>query len=307
MNPTLKLAAIGLVCAVPFGLAIRDEVTGAAARVAAPALRFEYVGDVPTPDEPPVVEPALTAAAIDQLFGATLAVPGPLFDGVALGAPSTDFLPEAARARLEAFRRAHGVEIDFDFDERELLGIRFGAPDAAALTAALTARWGGPVADGSDAYWIGEDNRRLVVTTVADRADVIWSRYQSVDELISPGDKAKLGVEPFPLLGARFDKVADVLGSRLVESPDYADQYQWRSPGLPTSDGDTVTTIAVEDGVITELVVETSGRHATELLAALHGKLGEPASHDGDLWRWRGKRTVEARIEERDARIAFRR
>jgi hypothetical protein len=307
MNPTLKLAAIGLVCAVPFGLAIRDEVTGGDVAVAASALTFDHVGDVPTPDEPIVVEPALTPAAIDQLFGAGLAVPGPLFDGIALGAPSTDFLPEAARARLEAFRQAHGIEIDFDFDERELLGIRFSAPDAATLTAVLTARWGGPSPDGSDAYWIGEDNRRLVVTTVADRADVMWSRYQSVNELISPGDKAKLGVEPFPLLGARLEKVAAALGSRLEESPDYADQYQWRSAGLPTSDGDTVTTIAVEDGVIAELVVETSGRHATELLAALHAELGEPTSHDGELWRWKGKRTVEARIEERDARIAIRR
>jgi hypothetical protein len=319
MNATLKLAAIGLVCAVPFGLAIRDEMTGGDARAvqAAPLFDDERADDdhdddergleLADPDEKPSpVEAALPAAAIDQLFGATAAAPGPLFEGIALGAASTDFLPEAARARLEAFRRAHGVEVDFDFDERELLGFRFSAPAAGALTAALTARWGPAVQDGSDAYWIG-DRSRLVVTTVADRADLLWTRFQSVDELVTPSDRTRLGVEPFPVLGARLDKVAAALGSRLEESPDYADQYQWRSPGLPLADGDTVATIAVEDGMVAELVVETTGRHAEELAAAMIEELGPPASTEGNLYRWKGKRTVEARIEERDARIAIRR
>jgi hypothetical protein len=310
MNATLKLAAIGLVCAVPFGLAIRDEVTGDEAATAEAAQRADTLRAIepPDPDQPPApVEPALPAAALDQLFGATTATPGPLFDGIALGAPSTEFLPEAARARLESFRQTHGVEIDFDFDERELLGLRFSAPAATALITALTARWGAPVQDGGDAFWVGAGNRRLIVTAVADRADLIWCRYQSVTELISPDDRARLGIEPFPVLGARLDKVAAALGSRLEESPDYADQYQWRSPGLPTADGDTVATIAVEDGVIAELVVETTGRHADELAAALAAEFGPPTSTEGNLSRWKGKRTVEARLEERDARIAIRR
>lgn len=309
MNATLKLAAIGLVCAVPFGLAIRDEATRGDAHddLALRAATLRKV-EAPAPDERPAPpDTALPAAAIDQLFGATAATPGPLFDGIALGAASTDFLPEAARARLETFRQAHGVEIDFDFDERELLGLRFSVPAAEALTAALTRRWGPPVQDGGDAYWIGADHRRLIVTAVADRADLIWTRYQSVTDLISPDDRTRLGVEPFPVLGARLDKVAAALGSRLEESPDYADQYQWRSPGLPTADGDTVATIALEDGVVAELVVETTGRHGDELAAALTAELGPPTATEGNLRRWKGKRTVEARIEERDARIAIRR
>ena len=326
MKSTLKLTAIALACAVPFALALRDEmqrsepVDPLAAREqaledkladleqtleeaeAARQNRSDLLTRMSPMEGPSRPLPDDVLAAIVGPDPATL---GALFDGVTLGASSQDFLPETARTRIEAFKRSHPVAIDFQFDERELLSISVTVADPD-VRAALTARWGEPTGDG-DPTWLDGRGTKLSLTPLADRTELRAARYQTVEQLIAPREPSRLGIEPFPVVGARVERLVAALGTRLVEDEDVVGRHTWRTYGLPTSDAATVATVVVADGVITELVVETGGYHADALRAALTAKYGEPTEQDSSPWwkaRWAGKRTIEVTLHDLGARIA---
>jgi hypothetical protein len=327
MTSTLKLTAIALVCAVPFGLALRDELRrsepGDALAAREQALEAKLADLEQTLEEAeaarqnradlltrmsPMERPSrpLPDDALAAIIGPDPATLGPLFDGVTLGASSQDFLPESARTRIEAFKRSHPVGVDFQFDERELLSISVNVADPEAVRAALTSRWGEPIGD-ADPTWLDGRGTKVSLTPLADRAELRAARYQTVEQLIAPRDPAKLGVEPFPVVGARIERLVAALGTRLVEDEDVVGRYTWRTHGLPTSDAATVATVVVSDGVISELVVETGGYHADELRAALSAKLGQPTEQDSSPWwkaKWSGKRPIEATLHDLGARIA---
>jgi len=315
MRPAVKLLLIGAACAIPFGLAVRDEVGDRAGASTAQVLPpgspppEPVIVAAPLAPTPPPEPAALPADAAAQLLGPTAGTLGPLFDGVRLGAASTDFLPDAARGRIEAFKAAHGASIDFDFDERELLAVRASAPGAAAVLDAIQARWGAPAAGGPRAVWVDGHGGRMSYEGTDGVAALTWDRYQSVAELILPTDKSRLGIEPFPVVGARLDRLARLLGPRLVESESYADHHVWTARPLPSADAPTTATAVVEDGVIVELVVEAGGDHADALRAALTAKYGRPTRTDGEPWRqasWTGRRSVDATVDSDRARIAIR-
>src|SRR5688572_17160039 len=208
MTSTLKLTAIALVCAVPFGLALRDEMRRSepsdplAAREqaleakladleqtleeaeAARLNRADVLTRMSPMERPSRPLPDDVLAAIAGPDPATL---GALFDGVTLGASSQDFLPEAARTRIEAFKRSHPVGVDFQFDERELLSISVTVPDAEGVRATLTSRWGEPIGEG-DPTWLDGRGTKVSLTPLADHAELRAARYQTVEQLIAPRD-----------------------------------------------------------------------------------------------------------------------
>jgi hypothetical protein len=342
MPSWLQRIAIGALCAVPFGLALRDELaprgpdphrdallareqeleaTLAELETAlehADVARLVREGDQrPMSRMPPAPEPVgsaaatpLSDAALAELLGPAPASLGPLFEGVRVGAPSQGVLPDDIRTRIDAFQASHPVAIDVRIGDREILAVSITAPDPARLAAALTARWGAPLLD-ADTVWLDGRGTRVALIALADRAELRVERYQTVEQLVAPGETERLGVEPFPTVGARLPQLTAALGTALVASPDDPDQRRWRSPALPTGDAPTVATAVVADGVVVELVVEARGHHSDALRAALTAKYGEPTARDADPWRratWTPRgRTVEATLDDLGARIAVRR
>jgi hypothetical protein len=340
MKPPWKLATIGLLCAVPFGLAVRDELRGpahAASQVGPDALFAgdadddpdDAPGDDPGDDVDDSAQPAVALGddtglhygapdepatladmrpLVEQLTGATPGSLGPLFTGIHLGASSQDFLSDEARSRVEVFKDQHDATIDFDFDEREVLAIDASLAWPAVVRDVLISRWGQP---SDDNVWIDGKGQRLALSARDGRAHLRWSPYQSESQLVAPADRARLGIEPFPVVGASLAKLEAALGARLVESDDYDNQYAWDSPAMPDGDQPVTATVEVRNGTVVSLTVVTFGGDPEALRAALVAKYGKPTSGDGQPWEslvWRsGKRTIEALVGDDGMRLTIHR
>ena len=312
-SPTFVLTAAA--CAVPFVLAIRQDLHGAPhlprweegawTTVAPPAAPppVDY-----TQDEPPIYAPPpptrdlppsavdtrqVTADDLDELAGAAPATMGPVLDGVALGAPSTSFLPDITRERIEAFKLDHDVTVDFDFDDVTLFGVTVRlAGDAASLRDALVSRWGRPrQLDAGELVWLGAGSQRAVYTAMSDGADLRFEQFSTIDAILAPQDKARLGVEPFPLLGASRKKLEQAIGPRLQESSS-EDELSWALPGIGNGSGTTMVKVTLDDGDrIDGLVIEGATDDIDAVREALITKWGPPGGDDGLLtWSKKGVR-----------------
>jgi hypothetical protein len=319
MKITPGLVAVAVVCAAPFALAVRedlqrrsDEQDLAKLLDYEPARPEEPVpgdreGDDQAADEDvaPSKQPVV-AADLDQLLGALPATTGPVLAGIELGAPSTTFLSEEARERIEAFKETRHLAVEFDYEFATVDGITLRALGSGNdLRDGVIARWGTPRRLGEDELaWLNPAGTRAVLHTMIDGIDVTFTQHMTVDALVAPREKDRLGVEPLPLVGARLLDVEERLGARLQESS-YDDEWVWTAPGVGYGTGRTTVRILVDPDTtkVTEVLIDGATSEGEAIRAALVAKWGAPKlvpdEDDNDNLTWkRGGVTTSAYIDD---------
>jgi hypothetical protein len=304
-----------IVCAAPFALAVRDDLQRKD-RVALDddaledLLDYQPSGHTDDDDGGGLEDGhgddetrAMTPDDLDQIMGAEPATMGPLLAGLALGADSENFQSEEVRERIEAYIAHHDISVNFDFDFVSLNAITVRVSgDEGRLRAAAIAAWGTPRLLGEDELvWLGTGNQRAVYTAMSDGFELRFERYATVDDIIAPKDKAKLGVEPFPLLGSTRAKLEQAMGEKLQESS-YDDELSWAMPGIGNGSGATMVKVLFDPDAgskIIGLTVESSTSDTEAVQAALVAKWGKPKLEDNVLtWNKNGA-TISVELYDR--------
>ncbi len=234
------------------------------------------------------------ATLLREVFGATPGL-GPLFAGVQLGAPASGFLPDDARARIEAFKAATGATVEFAFGDRldriVVSGEVADPIDPALVRSELTARWGRPIPLGDDDQaWLDEaTSTRMRMTVVDDTITIGYEAYATLRRLIAPANPDRFGFEPVPLLGR---PVAEVLPS-LPGALRNGWHLTWRMP--PLADG--VKGLELFIGLdraehVNRLVAELPAAECDPIRATVAIKFGRAPAVDDDgqgttVARWR--------------------
>lgn len=300
--PTVTVV-LGIACVVPFALAALDDRHGAGAspddeayvgsRYAAErAARAELErAEAEAEAEAAAAEAAQPTLAADvvvtELLSPARAVPGEVFRAVQLGGSSGEFLPEAARVRVDQFRTRTGASVEYDFDEWTLHGITVtAAADDAAVAAAVTQLWSEPTMVGSRQVWLGEMihgrfGARASLEARFDEVTFVFDRYLPVDALLA--DPAS----PLPILGQPIDGLGAALGVALHGEEG---RYFARLPGLGTDGAECKLDVAanLKTRRAREYLLGCDLPTAAALRDALVERWGQPTvdADSGDL-RWR--------------------
>jgi hypothetical protein len=318
ISPWFVVAAT--VCVVPFGLAIRqdlqrNEQREGLARHLEKSRAYDdetevepddlYANEIYSRDDDDegdelgaLYDRQIEPSDLDDLVGTEPATMGPLLEGIALGAASTTFLSDSVRSRIEAYKLDHELTVDFDFDEVSLYGITIRmSGDEGSLRDAMISRWGTPRRlDEDTLVWLGANAQRAVYSAMSDGADLRLEQFSTVDAIIAPKDKARLGVEPFSLLGASVKKLEQAIGARLQESSYDSERY-WALPGIGNGSGKTMVKVTLDgDDRVDSLVIEGATDETDSVRDALVAKWGMPTDDDGVLTWTRGRSTYTVEL-----------
>ena len=293
---------MSLVTAVPFGLAIRDTVRHPSANedaldfdgshARARALAAEQARWEAEERAAQARHEAARAKAIHALYGAAPASLGSVFDGIHLGAPSTEFQPDAARRAIQALESESGIEVAFDTDFAQLRGITVDLGDTCDdLATQLRAAWGA----SPWATWRAPDGQRAHLDT--DACSLTFDR--SVDAAAWV-DLDKTAVVPLALVGR---PASDLDGHVADDSDDTG--MSWRGPGLGMGNGGTEVQVDVENAKIVAVSAEVDADPGTiqavqdRLTTLLHGA---PAV-DGQVATWKGPPEVTLEVDGNHLRL----
>jgi len=272
-------------------------------------LRFpdpDYDPQLAAPEAHEVTDEDL-ADILDHVVGKKPGQLAPLFKGVKLGMRA-DKVPDKTLDAIDAVVLAHSgdhmyitvgdgeeasivTEIDVAFDG--------GPATEAAVAAALTARFGEPAAAGeAETVWLDKGTKRLLahehVHSTYPIQELRWASYRPLDAWVAPGSRARLGFEPFPLLGAPLAKVTAALGYEPDPDEDLDDAslevtgYAWLMPGAGASGFQTSISAQLRHRKVVEwwatLTSVDADRDRIERLFTK--KYGRPAASTEDTTTW---------------------
>lgn len=291
-----------LLCAVPFGLAIRD------AKHDKHASHHDDFEDLDGVDEYRS-EASAERARIEEMerqemerakkserdrvarrvVGSEPATLGSLFDGVALGAPAGSFQPESVREELS--RRSDVVNVDWDVSASRLEAVTVSllGDDCDPLVAAVRA-WG----TGVDGRWTNPTaHQRAELDRVA--CSLRFERYVDVDAWI---DRKGNPIVSLATIGQPAAKLHDSVQSLLTEDLETDESFTWRDTGLAGAMGDTRITAFKKNGKIAALnvIFHVDATTLDALEARLTKLLGAPPAQSNEdetgALVWKGKLPV---------------
>lgn len=301
------MIVMGVITAIPFGLAIRQtmhkapEADRELEESLDPDLRYEREAKrnaIRWEEERAAREAAEAKEKQEYLavqrtvFGTSPATLGTLFDGVAFGAPTASYLPDSARERIDRAREQH-VRVDFELGLTGLAGVQIGlggyGHDCAAFDEALRTAWGQSTSGDADhGVWFADGRRARFDVP---RCKLSIERTASADSWIGHGD----AIVPLDYIG----KPAKALIAKLGDTVD-ADETMmtWQQIGVGNGGtGLTTLTATIENGKIVTITAHAEIDIATrsdveERLTKLFGAPKEYPESGADL-RWSGRPPVE--------------
>ena len=307
---------MGLLTCVPFGLAIRDTVTGdnggSGARAAYDDETYDdhessaaFEARMRALEEAEAEEERLEEAAraeraqqLVSLYGAEPASLGPAFAGIRLGVNEAE-LDGAALAGLYRTGRSTGTKIDLEavtgIVHRIVIDPALGASedDEEALCEALDQRlrtaWGEGTERDERRQWAHplSGQRATLITDPSCR--YVVERYAPVTAWLG---KDKAAVVPVWAIGQPAQRLLDVLGDRAQVDDD---AIMWRGPGLDGGLGDTTLTAYTERGKVVTLEAGSDGVPSA-LARQLTTTYGEPVDADDEVARWKGKPPISLQV-----------
>jgi hypothetical protein len=132
--------------------------------------------------------------------------------------------------------------------------------------------------------------QRAVYSGLSDGVELRFEPYTTIDAVIAPKDKSRLGVEPFAMLGATRAKVERAFGARLQDTGS-DDVVAWALPGIGAGAGKTMVEVTFVDDRVDRLVVEGATDETQGVRDACVVKWGRPTEDQGVL-TWTVKGTV---------------
>jgi hypothetical protein len=306
-----SVIVMSLLCAVPFGLAIRDANKGRD-KIGGGHHYDDDEDDGPSPD--PDVEArevenyreaeaqadkiraeereqkaklaADQAKMAPKLVGPEPASLGTLFTGVRLGAGAGNFQPDEVR---QAIADASSLlEVEWDVDASHLNGVtvtlktEYGDSNCAALARAVSA-WGPKTGEG----W---ENAATHQRATFDEygCSVKIDRFADLEHWI---DRSDASVVPLTAIGQSAAKLRARVADRLDDEQD--DALTWHDVGLAGGKGPTRITALIENGKVVTLSVELpDSADLAPILGRITKLAGTKGKHDDDEFTttWKGGR-----------------
>lgn len=315
-----SLIIMSLVTATPFGLAIRDTLTkkpmiemddgdpyGLDLRTSSRHDREEYERYEAEMEKEAAekAEKRIEATArLSMLFGAKPATLGALFDGIRLGADSSSFQPESARARIEAESDKGFITVSFDTDSTALRGVNIAISSGEYDTAAdesmcrslhdkLVAAWG----PGTKGTWLDETKHQRVVLSSEGRCTLDFERT------LQPAEW--LAMVPADLVGKAAKVLDDYATNNAISFEDEDDETaRWYIPAMGIASGQTTITAMIVNRKVVGLRVSGAGDWDSIVAVrdALTKKLNAKPVHDedNDTYTWKHKPAAQMTVIEGD-------
>lgn len=308
--PTSTIAMAVLTC-VPFGLAIRDTVTGKAPIVRSDDSGYDDDVDYAADNARREAEEAAEAEAerLEEakkealrvarrtLFGAEVATLGSGFSGIALGMNELEIRSETVTALETA------TEIDLELISNETLDwVVVKAEDRASeedndelcsnLRQDLQDAWGrGQGEDYERRYWTNTISFTRASLSSADGCRLSFERFAPVKTWVN---KAPTSVVPVWLVGQPIKKLREHIGSRAVVD-EAEPAVNWLGLGVGTGSGVSRFEASFVKGKVVSITVATDTTDATreEVAAQLTALYGTPVEDDEGVLRWKSRPALQ--------------
>lgn len=308
-----SVIVMSVLTAVPFGLGIRDTLKhndagadelddgfdfGSRKRSARERAELAaYEAELAREAAEREAQNRARLATLDQLYGATPASMGSMFDGITLGAAGS-FQPEHVRTRIERANRDGFVTVSFDADAKTLTGVEaaissdYELDDACdTLDEKLVAAWG----KSTNGVWLDAATHQRAALDFDD-CRLRFDRYLDAADWV-----AQL---PLSAIGASAEKFFAQMPAGSIEYD--GNRMFWNAPGVRY--GKTASDIEayVEDGKIVgfKATVDTDFDSMLGMRDTLTAKLkaeptktGDESADDLVMWEW--KRRVPVALEQR--------
>jgi len=298
------MIVMGVITAIPFGLAIRQTLhKGADAdreleESLDPSLKYEreealrearYATERAEREAEEAKEKLATRTAQRAVFGTAPATLGTLFDGVALGTAAND----ERTAQIRDAAVDHHIRIDFEHDLKIVVGVAVDLGgyehECAGFDEDLRAAWGPSTSGDADhGVWFGNGQRAQLDVA---HCKLFIERTVDAATWIGHGDT----IVPLDFIG----KPAKALAAKLGPTVD-ADETMmaWQQVGVGYGgSGMTTLTAEIENGKIVAITAHANidvGTRADieDRLTKLFGAPKEYPESGADL-RWAGRPPVE--------------
>jgi len=291
-----SVIVMGLVTAVPFGLAIRDTATHKAASAdgidltgAKKAEREELAAYQRAERDQEAREAEAERRRqqfVASLFGTSPASMGSFFDGITLGANAETFQTDATQKRIydAALSRLANVEFATD-DILRAVTVEVRAVDCDTLRDKLTAAWGRSV--GS--VWLDPATHQRA--SLAEYEESGFYCSVQFDRYVEPD--AWVGALPFAAIGKPIAALGAPAGARTED-----DSISWRLAGVGYGRQETVVIAYLEKDKVVGVNVITDADFDSQLKIRdlLSAKLAmQPVQDENDsgVWIWKTKLPVK--------------
>ncbi len=297
-----SVIVMSLLCAVPFGLAIRDahrdkhasahdddELDDFDSSRSRAEMEREAMREAEE-QEREARQKLERGRLAKQLVGSEPASLGSLFEGVQLGAPAGEFQPDSVRSAIASHSETLNVDWDVGASRLDGVTVTLLGDDCEPLVEAVGA-WG----TGKDGRWENAaTHQRAEFDRVA--CSVQFERYVDVDAWLDRKDTA---IVPLAAIGQPAQKLYDRVQPLLSSDLETDDSFSWRDTGLAGAVGKTTLTAYKKNGKITGLsvVFHTDGPGTDAVEARLTKLLGaKPVQPSGDdelgAINWKGRLPV---------------
>jgi hypothetical protein len=289
-----------LVTCVPFGLAIRDTVTG---KYQVPEIVLEEDFDRDEYDEDSErfeedrrdllearlreseLERSMLQGTVHGLIGDEVATLGTTFDGLTLGtSPSEN---TAVENRLDELRYTAHLEVVLSRDGETVHSV-YVKPLRAnrqelceAIEHRLTEQWGdGQQRGTSRRVWINEASQQRALF---DRSGCEL-RFEKLSPIAQWLDRSESSLVPMWAVGQPVQKLIDTLGDRPSVT---SFEVEWTVRGIGAGTGTTAITADVRKGKVVSLFVSVETDPATqqELIAHITALTGKDPREDALVWK----------------------
>ena len=224
------------------------------------------------------------AKLVPRLVGPDPASLGSLFGGVKLGAPAGNFQPDNVRQAIADASEV--LSVDWDVDATQLNGVTITLKtdyddSSCAPLARAVATWGSKTGDG----W---ENALTHQRATFDEygCTVKIERFADLDHWI---DRADTAVVPLTAIGQSATKLRARIADRLDD--DQEDSISWHDVGLSGGKGQTRLSAFIESGRVVNISVELpDGADLAPILGRLTKLAGTKGKHDDDAFTttWKG-------------------
>lgn len=308
-----SVIVMSLLTAVPFGLGIRDALSGKDRSIdehgaimleAAPSERErqreleEYeaaLREEALQREAEQQERSARYARLTELVGPKVASMGPLLAGGELGAPIESVRSGAMAERIQRLRDGGVVDLSFETYTGAIDAVQAYVKTAIddhvtcpAFWDKLEAAWGTP----TNGVWRDPEKRQRMTLNVMG----CWMRFE---RYVEPADW--VAALPFDLVGASRDKLLQ----SLVEPNEEGDRVYWGALGVGVGDRATELWAHVNNDRVLgiEARVRTDADSAVAVREALVAKLSAQPEHDEANRSWTWKLRVPVMFEQLDNEI----
>lgn len=291
------MIVMGLLTAVPFGLAIRDtanhssaasgdgiDLTGAKKAEREKLAAYERAERAQEAREAQAKR--RKAQFVGSLFGKTPASMGSFLDGITLGANAETFQPDATQRRIYDADRAGFATVEFATDDiLRAVTVEVRATDCDDLREKLTAAWGPSV--GS--VWLDPATHQRA--SLANYEESGFYCAMQFEQYVEPD--AWVGSLPLAAIGKPVSALGAPKSARIDE-----DSVTWQLPGVGYGQrGTTVVAYVEKDKVVGANVIADgdfdSQLKIRDLLSAKLARQPVQDENDSGVWIWKAKVPVK--------------